>query len=119
MVYRLNGEPKSGTTWFEFINREIWKQSCQRQPLCQYKRKGRKAIAKFDSNATWTFTQEGKHLFNGRHNGGFNSSRPTKDLNVQKGVSELMKNENEAWLPIFRDPRAVLVSSCKHQTNKN
>lgn len=64
-VVSLNGEPKSVTTYLEFVVRDIMKTACQGSPAnCQYSEGLEERTYKAVLNGKWTttFEMDGKHL---------------------------------------------------------
>jgi len=114
----LNGEPKSGTTWLEFVLKELITESCSREAGCELTPEDRTVTAKTAADLV-TFDLSGKHTIpNVGHINKFDFSRAPdlSDEEVQQAAAKTLQEATEArkWLVIFRDPRDVTISSCYH-----
>jgi hypothetical protein len=118
--YELKGEPKSGTTWLEFIIDRIIEHGCDDVKSCTYKKTGRNYVAHFDdANDVEFLPDSNKHKIPSiGHSGGFDFSEAPNltDEQIRDAALQLLPHvgPNRGWIAIFRDPRAVLVSSCHH-----
>lgn len=129
IVYHLNGEPKSGTMWLEFVASALLKHDCEEDSTCKFqKNKVSRSKAVRDDGKTKYADRSNKHSIpiaeelGKKHNGGFDFSPPPQfsaDL-INKHVKELLLSDSTSrWLCIVRDPRDVLVSTCYHKGFKD
>jgi len=114
----LNGEPKSGTTWLEFVLKAVLTESCAHTAGCDAVPQDRTVLTKTAADMV-TFSLEGKHVIpNIGHKNQFDFSRAPvlSDEQVKQAAARTMEEADAAskWLVIFRDPRDVTISSCFH-----
>jgi len=120
----VNGEPKSGTTWIEFLVRSMLYHFCLSEPKCTYsERPGRHHVM---SVREWKIDvgYDLKHMIPYfKHENSFDFSEPAPVSDADIDAASTMASKQKAhggghwfgWLPILRDPRAVLVSTCYHK----
>lgn len=117
---RLNGEPKSGTTWLEQIVRETLARVCRDTLNCSVSQTGRTThVQMTDGVRRFEGTYE-KHVIPnvaGKMTLEFsNAPNLTDDQVVEKAVHLLKFGSPERkWIVIFRDPRDVTISACYHE----
>lgn len=114
----MNGEPKSGTTWLEFVLKELITESCDKAAGCDLIPEDRTVTAQTATKLV-TFNLSAKHTIpNVGHINKFDFSRAPdlSDAEVEQAAARTLKEATEAtrWLIIFRDPRDVTISSCYH-----
>jgi len=113
-IFHVNGEPKSGTTWFEFVLKNILRQYSLDNHQCVYEENDRKYVLKCPHQVI-RLAWQGKHTVPGiarGHSVTDYSQLPEVGADRLKAAAGMAVQRQEYWLPIFRDPRAVLVACC-------
>eukprot|EP00416_Gambierdiscus_australes_P045641 CAMPEP_0171094748 /NCGR_PEP_ID=MMETSP0766_2-20121228/42260_1 /TAXON_ID=439317 /ORGANISM="Gambierdiscus australes, Strain CAWD 149" /LENGTH=293 /DNA_ID=CAMNT_0011553455 /DNA_START=47 /DNA_END=929 /DNA_ORIENTATION=- len=115
---QLSGEPKSGTRWIMNVVKEVFAEGCSELEQCSLS----------DDQLTVTmptheisFVWAGKHCIpNIGHTNGFDPSWPPakSDAELADAAQATLRNspEGRKWLVMLRDPRAVVISMCFHNT---
>lgn len=119
--YHLNGEPKSATTWLEFVVDGLMAHVCKgTASSCKSYVKERKATLS-DGSLSERFSPFGKHKIpvniSKQHGNSFDFSEApqlTADQIKKLAAFKVQQSPHEGWLAIVRDPRDVLVSACYH-----
>lgn len=115
---RVNGEPKSGTTWLEMVVRETLAVLCKLGRNCSYSQRGRMALIR-DKSGDKQFVAARKHVIPGvADKAALEFSAPPKltDQELSLKAEEALAHEaGVRWVVIFRDPRDVTMSACYHQ----
>lgn len=115
---RINGEPKSGTTWLEMVVRETLAVLCNLGHNCSYSQKGREALIRVKSGDRQVSVHR-KHDIPGVADKAALDFTPPPELTDEelslKAAEELAQEAGVRWLVIFRDPRDVTMSACYHQ----
>jgi len=116
----LNGEPKSGTTWLEYVIKDLLTQVCAGEAGCQLLQgKDGRTVAAQRASALVQYDMSTKHMIpNVGHANSFDfSNAPSmSDAQVEAAAKATLDGatEDAKWLAIFRDPRDVTISSCYH-----
>lgn len=116
---RLNGEPKSGTTWLEQIVFRILIHVCAHNDHCSVKERTNRSMKVETLQSILDFHgNRKKHRipYSGRSKGidFTNPPRPTSSHIRRNARQFLHGHRNKKWLAIFRDPRSVTISTCFH-----
>jgi len=116
----LNGEPKSGTTWLEYVIKDLLTEVCAKESGCQLLpgKDGRTVVAQRASSAV-QYDMSIKHTIpNVGHANSFDFSNAPymTDAQVEAAAKATLNGatQDAKWLAIFRDPRDVTLSSCFH-----
>jgi len=116
----LNGEPKSGTTWLEYVIKDLLTEVCAKESGCQLLpgKDGRTVVAQSASSAV-QYDMSIKHTIpNVGHANSFDFSNAPymTDAQVEAAAKATLNGatQDAKWLAIFRDPRDVTLSSCFH-----
>jgi hypothetical protein len=116
----LNGEPKSGTTWLEYVIKDLLTEVCAKESGCQLLQgKDGRTVAAQRTSALVQYDMSTKHMIpNVGHANSFDfSNAPSMtDAQVEAAAKATLDGaaESAKWLVIFRDPRDVTISSCYH-----
>lgn len=135
--FYLNGEPKSGTMWFEHIMHEIFRYGCASSAECaltsqspepgtttlSVSREGNRTKSMHAEGSIQFTAAKGKHTIPGfNHRDYFDFGMPDemteRDID-DKAAKVLGDSKTKNWLVVMRDPRAVLMSSCRHLQEQN
>jgi len=115
---RINGEPKSGTTWLEMVVRETLAVLCNPGRNCSYSQRGRMALIR-DKSGDKQVGVGRKHAIPGvADKAALEFSAPLELTDQElslKAEEELANEAGVRWAVIFRDPRDVTLSACYHQ----
>lgn len=114
----LNGEPKSGTTWLEYVVKEILTTACTDETTCHLTHNER-TVTTETAAAMLTYSLDEKHIIPGvGHINKFDFNNPPAltDKEIRMRARETLRNSStgKQWLVVFRDPRSVTLSSCFH-----
>jgi len=119
----LNGEPKSGTTWLEYVAKELLTQVCEtEQPSCELLQgKGGRTVSALRTSGLVRYDIGTKHMIpNIGHKNEFDFSMAPSmsDAEVEAAAKSTLAGAaaDAKWLAIFRDPRDVTISSCYHMS---
>lgn len=116
--FHLNGEPKSGTTWLEYLVKETLEVLCKPSHKCSWKVKGRLATINSPTGDA-NFGVANKHTIPGLSGkNSFHFCHPpnfTDEEVLETAQRELIEQPHANWIAIFRDPRDVTISACYHE----